>query len=141
MPVSSNVRRIFRTLIKDPGNVDVMMILADALEECGCDWLALVYRWAALNNKWPYRRRVRSGRERRGRPDTYKVYDWDSEGRMNNPWPERSWLPREVHRVLCAPSRRRYSGIHRAFLMLVEGFQKAQKQGFRLTEGFKVAGL
>jgi hypothetical protein len=136
------VRAVFRMLLDNPGQPDMMVIMAEALEECDADpWMITAYRWAVRLGRWPFLR-VRLHGAHRLTVDEYKVlkargkrrrdmvYDWDRAGRTPHPHvPESAQLPKVLFDWMCRPGgfggphRHVYRGVHSAFVLMARALK------------------
>lgn len=111
--------RIYRALLRLPGNKHLMLLLADSLEDCGQVSLATAYRWAAERGHWPLRRKdFRKAKS---------VYDWESKHRALDV-PAESKLDRELWTSIRLLPDKKYGGPNSAFVLLARGLTHVQGQ-------------
>lgn len=121
------VKQVFRRLLKNHKDWPTMLVLADALEDLGTPnskKLAVAYRWAARNEKWPMTRDLRIKNQEHAGVD---IWDWNRErtGRspINTSWPEHTKLPALIHHTIREADNKKYGGIHRAFMLLANALE------------------
>jgi hypothetical protein len=126
---------IYENLKLHPCDKEIMLVLADALDEEGNQSLSNAYRWAAVNNRWPFERIVSSKNEDK----EVKILDWESIERYKNNvniysriknTPIYALIPHELWKVIkdTPLTDKVYGGIHEAFVLLAMALDKTSHQ-------------
>lgn len=136
MLINPEVDKLYQQLLLHPGSILHMLALSDAIEESDPNTiplgtpsstphpnLALAYKWAAVNNKWPFQRHTLP---RKPALPPRKVYDWESIKRHNLSLDDRSpivtnecLLPHNIYmRIKKLPRNRIYGNVNDAFILL-----------------------
>ncbi len=117
---------IYREVLLTAGltNRELMLILADSLEEDGEVELANAYRYAYVNHRWPFQRRDYLTNP--GARNYRLVHDWEGVHRFDEydiqigrvTVTERSLLPRTLYERIRKMEEKVYGDVNDAFVLL-----------------------